>query len=120
MNLRTSFIFATLLLTTLSVSAIDLDAGFRNPPETTKPYCFWYWLNADITADGITKDLESMAKVGIKQAMIGNIEGGGPVKTLGTTQQVLFADGHIEKVSNRMTTSQFVAKYWPGTIGNVN
>ena len=80
MNRRTSFIFATLLLTTLSVSAIDLDAGFRNPPETTKPYCFWYWLNSDITADGITKDLESMAKVGIKQAMIGNIEGGGPIK----------------------------------------
>jgi len=45
---------------------------------------------------------------------------GGPGKTLGTTQQVLFADGHIEKVSNRITTSQFVAKYWPGTIGNVN
>jgi prepilin-type N-terminal cleavage/methylation domain-containing protein len=45
---------------------------------------------------------------------------GGPVKTLGITQQVLFADGHIEKVSNRITTSQFVAKYWPGTIGNVN
>jgi|GEM_PF-4749670 len=63
MNRRTSFIFATLLLTTLSVSAIDLDAGFRNPQKTTKPYCFWYWLNADITADGITKDLESMAKV---------------------------------------------------------
>jgi hypothetical protein len=80
MNRRTSFIFATLLLTTLSVSAIDLDAGFRNPPETTKPYCYWYWLNGEITADGITKDLESMAKVGIKQAMIGNIEGGGPVK----------------------------------------
>ncbi|MEI6607061.1 MAG: glycosyl hydrolase [Verrucomicrobiota bacterium] len=80
MNRRTSFIFATLLLTTLSVSANDLDVGFRNPPETTKPYCYWYWLNGDITADGLTKDLEAMAKVGIKQAMIGNIEGGGPVK----------------------------------------
>jgi prepilin-type N-terminal cleavage/methylation domain-containing protein len=45
---------------------------------------------------------------------------GGPVKTLGTTQQVLFADGHIEKVSNRITNAEFVAKYWPGTIGNVN
>ena len=45
---------------------------------------------------------------------------GGPVKTLGITQQVLFADGHIEKVSNRITNAEFVAKYWPGTIGNVN
>ena len=45
---------------------------------------------------------------------------GGPAKTLGTTQQVLFADGHIEKISNRMTNTQFVTKYWPGTIGDLN
>ncbi len=45
---------------------------------------------------------------------------GGPVKTLGATQQVLFADGHIEKISNRLTNAEFVAKYWPGTIGNLN
>jgi prepilin-type N-terminal cleavage/methylation domain-containing protein len=45
---------------------------------------------------------------------------GGPAATLGSTQQALFADGHIEKISNRMTNAQFVAKYWPGTIGNIN
>ena len=80
MNRLTSYISAALLLTAFPVSADDLDTAFRNPPETTKPYCYWYWLNGDITADGITKDLEAMAKAGIKQAMIGNIEGGGPVK----------------------------------------
>ena len=37
-------------------------------------------MNGDITKEGITKDLEAMARAGIKQAMIGNIEGGGPVK----------------------------------------
>lgn len=45
---------------------------------------------------------------------------GGPQKLLGNYQQVLFADGHIEKISARMKNSDFVAKYWPGTIGNVN
>lgn len=58
----------------------DLEDGFTNPPEETKPWCYWYWLNNDITKDGVTKDLEAMAEVGIKRAMIGNIEGGGPVK----------------------------------------
>jgi hypothetical protein len=83
MNKLTFFTLAALLLAPLAtfpVSANDLAANFRNPPETTKPYCYWYWLNGDITADGITKDLEAMAKMGIRQAMIGNIEGGGPVK----------------------------------------
>jgi hypothetical protein len=81
MNRFASFIFATLVLAPFFASANDLlEAGFRNPPETTKPYCYWYWLNGDITKEGVTKDLEAMAKAGIKQAMIGNIEGGGPVK----------------------------------------
>lgn len=80
MNRLTFSVFAALLLTTFPVSADDLGTAFRNPPETTKPYCYWHWLNSDITKDGITKDLEAMARAGIKQAMIGNIEGGGPVK----------------------------------------
>jgi prepilin-type N-terminal cleavage/methylation domain-containing protein len=45
---------------------------------------------------------------------------GGPVNALGSEQQVLFADGHVEKIKASMTTDVFVAKYWPGTIGNTN
>jgi hypothetical protein len=44
----------------------------------------------------------------------------GPADLLGQTQQVLFADGHIGKISNRMTKDEFVMKYWPGTIDKVN
>ena len=79
-----TWIGCTVLLTTMSllvaVEAKDLEAGFKHPPEETKPWCYWYWLNNDITKEGVTKDLEAMARVGIKRAMIGNIEGGGPVK----------------------------------------
>jgi hypothetical protein len=45
---------------------------------------------------------------------------GGRQPALGNHQQVLFADGHIEKISARLTNAEFIAKYWPGTIGNVN
>ena len=62
--------------------ADELATRFRDAPEENRPWCYWYWLNGDVTADGITKDLETMAKVGIKRAMIGNIEGGGPVKMM--------------------------------------
>jgi hypothetical protein len=61
-------------------AAAPLDRQFRDPPEETKPWCYWYWLRSDITREGITKDLEAMFKAGIRLAMIGNIEGGGPVK----------------------------------------
>jgi len=74
-------VIAALLVAPLAtLQADDLAAGFRNPPDTTRPYCYWYWLNGDITKEGITKDIEAMSRAGIMQAMIGNIEGGGPVK----------------------------------------
>ncbi|MFV1967799.1 MAG: glycosyl hydrolase, partial [Pirellulaceae bacterium] len=49
------------------------ESGFRQPPEATKPWCYWYWISDNISKEGITKDLESMAEVGIGEAFIGNI-----------------------------------------------
>jgi hypothetical protein len=46
---------------------------FQNPPEETKPWCYWYWYKSDISREGITKDLEAMKKAGIRLAMIGKI-----------------------------------------------
>jgi hypothetical protein len=89
MSKLTSFTVTALLLAPLCARGDDLAAGFRNPPETTKPYCYWYWLNGDITKEGITKDLEAMAKAGIRQAIIGNIEGGGPVNMFSPEWYVL-------------------------------
>jgi hypothetical protein len=58
-------------------AAESLEQQFQNPPEETKPWCYWYWMKSDITRDGITKDLEAMSKAGIRLAMIGNVEQGG-------------------------------------------
>jgi hypothetical protein len=72
------------LLLALSMSAFahaaPLDDSFKAPDDSDKPWCYWYWLNGEISKDGITKDLEAMNRVGIKQAMIGNIFGGAQMK----------------------------------------
>ncbi len=47
--------------------------GFKNPTAENTLWCYWYWLNDDISKDGITKDLEAMKKAGIGSALIGNI-----------------------------------------------
>ncbi len=67
---------ASLLTGISSLPAASLDEAFLNPPEESKPWCYWYWLNNNMSKDGVTKDLEAMNKAGIKLAMIGNIEGG--------------------------------------------
>ena len=37
-----------------------LEAGFANPPQATKPWCYWYWFNDNISKEGITHDLEDV------------------------------------------------------------
>ena len=48
---------------------------FRNPPENTKPRCYWYWFDDHVSKEGITRDLEAMKSVGIGGAYIGLIGG---------------------------------------------
>ena len=50
-----------------------MKADFLNPPPETRPGCYWYWINDNIGKEGITKDLEAMARVGIGRAYIGHI-----------------------------------------------
>ncbi len=51
----------------------NLRAGFAIPPDTTKPWLYYYWLSDNISKEGVTKDLEQMAALGIGGAFIGNI-----------------------------------------------
>lgn len=50
-----------------------LSTGFVLPQDSLKPFVYWYWVSDNISRDGITKDLEAMANVGIGEAFIGNI-----------------------------------------------
>jgi hypothetical protein len=50
-----------------------LASGFVQPPDQTKPWCYWYWISDNLSKDGITRDLEAMKRVGIGEALIGNI-----------------------------------------------
>ncbi|WP_404478460.1 glycosyl hydrolase [Novosphingobium sp. BL-52-GroH] len=55
---------AALMLGT-SAMADPLDDGFRDPPQSARPRVWWHWLNGNITADGIQKDIEWMSRMGI-------------------------------------------------------
>jgi len=63
----------SLFSSSLLLAADDLAQGFQNPPETTKPWCYWYWISDNISKEGITNDLQAMHRIGIGEALIGNI-----------------------------------------------
>jgi hypothetical protein len=51
--------------------------SFANPSRDARPHVYWYWMGGNISREGITADLESMARVGIGGAGIFNIGGHG-------------------------------------------
>lgn len=54
-------------------AADDLARDFSRPPDSARPYAFWYWVNGHITREGITADLEGMKQAGLGGVMIFNI-----------------------------------------------
>ena len=57
-----------------------LHADFRAPPHSAKPQVWWHWINGNVNREGITADLEAMARVGLGGATIFNVSGpNGPV-----------------------------------------
>ena len=42
----------------------SLWTSFVNPPESAKPWCYWWWINGHVDRETITADLESMKALG--------------------------------------------------------
>jgi hypothetical protein len=56
-----------------AVTPTEMATNFATPPDSVKPWVYWYWISDNISREGITRDLEAMARVGIGEAFIGNI-----------------------------------------------
>ena len=58
------------LLSASGKSEGALEEGFRNPPPEARSQTWWHWIDGYVTKEGITADLEAMARVGIGGAQI--------------------------------------------------
>lgn len=60
-----------------------LRKSFLQPPSSSRPHTWWHWVNDNVTKEGITADLEALAKVGVGGVQIFHVDVGvppGPVK----------------------------------------
>jgi len=58
-----------------SAKTDKLRETFLHPPEAAKPWIFWYWMQASVSRQGITADLQSMKDEGIEGAYLMPIKG---------------------------------------------
>ena len=68
--------FLTLLSMFASLVALADDA---------KPWTFWYWMNGAVTKEGITRDLEAMAEIGLEGCYLMPVYGVDQAPELGGT-----------------------------------
>lgn len=63
--LRAAAILFACCLALPGQAAADLESAFKSPPAEARPWVFWFWINGNVSREGITKDLEAMKRVGI-------------------------------------------------------
>ncbi len=47
-----------------------MEEQFLNPPDASKPWVYWWWLNGNVSREGITRDLEEMKRQGINGVLL--------------------------------------------------
>lgn len=118
-------IAATLLASSCSqreggTSLSELKKGFLNPPDSTRPGVYWYFMDGNISKEAITADLESMKKVGIGTVVFLEVNVGiprGKVDFMSEEWMNLFT--HIVRESERLgiTITLGVGPGWTGSGG---
>ncbi len=56
-----------------AITTPSLDEVFMHPPASSRPSVYWYWISNNISKEGIKKDLQAMAKIGIGGVHIAQI-----------------------------------------------
>jgi hypothetical protein len=78
---RPRFLLLLLWLAQTGVAAqqdLGLEQNFLHPPAAARPWVYWFWLNGNITSNGITADLEAMKQAGIGGVLIMEVDQGAP------------------------------------------
>ncbi|MEI6679409.1 MAG: glycosyl hydrolase, partial [Mariniphaga sp.] len=100
----------------------DLSGGFLNPPDDTRPWVYWFWINGNISREGITADLEAMQRVGIGGVLIMEVDGSpqGPVAfgTENWKEMFRFACVEANRLSLEITMNDGAG--WTGSGGPWN
>ena len=87
-------IWASILALAVSLlGAADLKKNFQDPPLETRPWVYWYFMDGNLSREGITADLEAMREAGIGGAVFLEVDLGlprGPVKFMSEEWRQMF------------------------------
>ncbi len=71
--------WALFMLLGFAAAGNDLTKNFASPPPEARPWVYWFWLNGNLTREGMTADLEAMKRAGVGGVLIMEVDQGAPV-----------------------------------------
>lgn len=104
----------------LDVAADALRAGFREPPDSARPGVYWYFMDGNLSREGMTRDLESMKAAGMGHLVFLEVNVGvprGPVDFLSEPWQALFVHAVREAERLGIEITLGVGPGWTGSGG---
>ena len=98
----------------------DLERGFRNPPESARPWVYWFVMDGNLTREGITADFEALKRAGIGGVIFMEVDVGiprGPVKFMSAEWRTLFKHAVTEAERLGLQLTLNAGPGWTGSGG---
>jgi hypothetical protein len=114
------FSISFLILSCTTSSNGKLTEEFMNPPDTSYPGVYWYFMDGNLNREEMTKDLESMKEVGINHVIFLEVGIGvprGPVDFMSEEWQDLFVHAVRETERLGMKILMGAGPGWCGSGG---
>lgn len=98
----------------------ELKAGFTNPPDAARPWVYWFFMDGNLSREGMTADLEAMAEAGIGGVIIMEVDAGiprGPVEFVSEEWCALFKHAVEEAERLGLAITLNAGPGWTGSGG---
>ncbi len=98
----------------------ELESDFLNPPDSARPWVYWFWMNGNVTRAGITADLEALHRVGIGGVLLMDVTQdipSGPVRFASPEWRELFHHSVTEATRLGLKVSVHNSAGWTGSGG---
>ncbi|MBN2328436.1 MAG: hypothetical protein JXR73_14930 [Candidatus Omnitrophica bacterium] len=103
-----------------SEAADDLAEGFIAPPDSARPWTYWFFMDGNWSREGITADLESMKEAGIGGVILMEVNVGiprGPVEFMSEEWRQLFKHAVEEAERLGLEITLNAGPGWTGSGG---
>ena len=87
------------------VSSKELEKTFVTAPDSIKTSVYWYWMQDNMSKEGVVKDLQAMKAAGINRAFIGSNIGGPSLSEVPTGKVKLLSDEWWDIIHTTLKTA---------------